>query len=214
MHAAREPLEPLPPTPAEAPDPHAPISLRSPAAAEPTPLDPAIATPHTVAEDEHVIELKEEQLVARKRLVEAGEVVIHTEIDESPARLEVDAFHEEIEVEHVPQGKVVTERVAPWEEDGDLIVPVYEEQLVVVKRLVLKEHVRVRRVRSWERQLFEESVRKERLVVEEPPRSAAVREQYPAAEEPAMQPPYTANTDHDRPEADGFLTHLVRKALQ
>jgi len=212
MNAAREPLEPW--EVASAADPNAPVSVHPVAADEPSRRDPGSAPLRGVAEGEHVIELKEERLVARKRLVEAGDVVIHTEIDESPARLEMDAFHDEIEVEHVPQGKVVTERVPPWEENGDLIVPVYEEQLVVVKRLVLKEHVRVRRVRSWEHQLFEDHVRKERLVVEEPPRSAAVREKYPDIEEPATNPPHAAETNQDRRDEDGFLTHLVRKALQ
>jgi len=214
MNAAREPLEPWPNAPA--PDPTDPVSFRAPDAEARPVVDPATNLPLLREEEEHVIELKEEQLVARKRLVEAGEVVIHTEIDESPARLEVDAFHEEIEVEHVPLGKVVTERVPPWEENGDLIVPVYEEQLVVVKRLVLKEQVRVRRVRSWERQLFEDQVRKERLVVEEPPRVDAVREQYPVTEEPSPRPQPAAETalDQTGPEEGGFLTHLVRKALQ
>jgi uncharacterized protein (TIGR02271 family) len=213
MNAAREPLEPL--VPASPPDPNFPVNLRPLEAEARSPHDPSTASlSRAIAEEEHVIELKEEQLVARKRLVEAGEVVIHTEVDESPARLEVDAFHEEIEIEHVPLGKVVTERMPPWEEDGDLIVPVYEEQLVVVKRLVLKEQVRVRRVRSWERQLFEDSVRKERLVVEEPPRADAVREKYPVPEEPSPTPPHAAETERDQPEEGGFLTHLVRKALQ
>jgi uncharacterized protein (TIGR02271 family) len=180
------------------------------------PLDYPIPEPEAAADAEHVIELKEEQLVARKHLVEAGEVVIHTEVDEVPGRLEVDAFHEEIEIEHVPIGKVVTERVAPWEEEGELIVPVYEEQLVVVKRLVLKEQVRVRRVRAWERQLFEDTVRKERLVVEEPSESHAVRERYPAEHGPDATPAHSARTDHDPASADegGFLGHLMRKALK
>ena len=42
----------------------------------------------------------------------------------------------------------------------------YEEQRYM-KRLVLKEEVRVRRVRAWEHRLFEDTVRRERLVVEE-----------------------------------------------
>jgi len=183
------------------------------------PLDYPTDVEHRSGEDEHIIELKEEQLVARKRLVEAGEVVLHTEIDEVPGRLEVEAFHEEIEVEHVPVGKVVTERLAPWEEDGELVLPVYEEQLVVVKRLVLKEQVHVRRVRATERQLFEDTLRKERLVVEEPATPHAVREQYPAEAdgEPTSMDDRRADahrSDRDRSDEGGLLGHLVRKALQ
>jgi len=212
MNAAREPLEPW--ATGLAADPNLPDRVHPLDPGGRPSFEPAVADPTPVSEGEHVIELKEEQLVARKRLVEAGEVVIHTEVDETPARLEVDAFHEEIEVEHVPVGKVVTERIAPWEEDGDLVVPVYEEQLVVVKRLVLKEQVRIRRVRAWERQLFEDNVRKERLVVEEPPHSEAVREKYPIDEDPGLHSRHDSGTDHDRTDEGGFLSHLVRKALQ
>jgi len=178
------------------------------------PLDYPAGVPRRLDEDEHVIELKEEQLVARKRLVEAGEVVIHTEIDEVPGRLEVEAFHEEIEVEHVPVGKVVTERIAPWEEDGELVVPIYEEQLVVVKRLVLKEQVRVRRVRALETQLFEDTLRKERLVVEEPAEPHAVRERYSAEAADELASIEDRRSDRDQSDEGGLLSHLVRKALQ
>jgi len=178
------------------------------------PLDYQSGGPPRLDEDEHVIELKEEQIVARKRLVEAGEVVLHTEVDEVPGRLEVEAFHEEIEVEHVPIGRIVTERVAPWEEDGELVVPVYEEQLVVVKRLILKEQVRVCRVRAWERQLFEDTLRKERLVVEEPPEQRTVRELYPGEGNEAPTPVDDPRSERNRSDEGGLLGHLVRKALQ
>src|SRR5919199_1443088 len=89
-------------------------------------------------EARRTIELREEQLVAQKELVDLGEVVIRTTVDEVPGRLEVDAFREEAVVEHIPVGQVVTERKDPWEEDGALVIPLYEEQLVVVKRLYLR----------------------------------------------------------------------------
>src|SRR4029450_9720514 len=71
-------------------------------------------------------------------------------------------------IDHDPVGQVVSERDQPWEEDGVLVMPVYEEQLVVTKRLVLKERLRVRRVATTDRQLFEETLRRERLVIEDP----------------------------------------------
>src|SRR4051794_29920509 len=95
--------------------------------------------------DERLIELREEQLVATKQLRDVGEVIVRTEVDSVPARLEVDALREEVEVVHEPVGRTVSEREEPREEDGVLIVPIYEEQLVVSKRLVLRERLRVRR---------------------------------------------------------------------
>ena len=176
-----------------------------------------------VGADDHelveTIELREEQLVARKELRELGDVEVRTEVDDVPGRLEVDAYREEVEIEHEPVGQVVSERGQPWEEDGVLIVPIYEEQLTVTKRLVLRERLRVRRVGVTERQLFEDSLRRERLVVDDPQHTGLVHERYPMGE-PAGERP----TDEDAAEArrddteetpeGGILGHLVRKALE
>ena len=103
---------------------------------------------------------------------------------------------------------VVRERREPWEEDGVLIIPIYEEQLVVTKRLLLRERMRVRRVATTERQLFEDTLRRERLVVEDPAHTGLVREQYPTAESDDEP-----EEEDDRSNEGGLLNQLVRKAL-
>jgi uncharacterized protein (TIGR02271 family) len=156
--------------------------------------------------EERVVELREEQLVANKELRDLGEVVVRTQTDTVPARLEVDAMREEVEVVHEPVGETVSERREPWEEDGVLVMPVYEEQLVVTRRLVLRERLRVRRIRTTERQLFEDTVRRERLVIEDPQQTGRVHEIYPTDE---------TNQDAADQDADGnFLTRLFTKALE
>ncbi len=165
------------------------------------------------------IELREEQLVAHKELRELGEVEVRTEVEDVLGRLEVDAYREEVEIEHEPVGQVVSERGQPWEEDGVLIVPIYEEQLVVSKRLVLRERLRIRRVGTTERQLFEDTLRRERMVVEDPQHTGLVHERYPIGE-PAGEHAASDDTAEggpgqgdEQPEG-GFLGHLVRKALE
>ena len=162
--------------------------------------------------DEQLLELREEELVAHKELRELGEVTVRTQIEEVPGRLEVDAYREEVTVEHEPVGQVVSEREAPWEEDGTLVVPIYEEQLVVTKRLVLRERLRVRRIGTTERQLFEDTLRRERLVVEDPHQTGLVHEQYPPVE--TDTPPAAESTEGEEHQAGGLLEHLVRKALE
>jgi uncharacterized protein (TIGR02271 family) len=125
------------------------------------------------------LRLREEELVARKVMEEAGRVQIRTRTEEFPGRIEVEALREEVEVEHVPVGEVVSERRKPWEEDGVLVVPVYEEQLVVTKRLVMKEHLRIRRFETNERQVFEDVLRRERLVIDDPTGHELVHEKFP-----------------------------------
>jgi uncharacterized protein (TIGR02271 family) len=157
------------------------------------------------------MELREEELIAHTELRHVGDIEVRTEVDDVPGRLEVDAYRQEVVVEHEPVGQMVSERQKPWEEDGVLVIPIYEEQLVVSKRLLLKERVRVRRVGTTERQLFEDTLRRERLVVDDPGHTGLVREQYPT-DEPTAASPGTAAEHAD--SGNGFLEHLARKVLE
>ncbi|MBV9582977.1 MAG: DUF2382 domain-containing protein [Chloroflexi bacterium] len=159
-------------------------------------------------QDTEILELHEEELVAHKETHELGEIQVRTEVESVPGRLEVDALREEVVVEHEPVGEVVSERVPAWEEDGVYVVPVYEERLVVSKRLVLRERIRIRRVGSTERQLFEETLRRERVVVDDPQQTGRVREVYPTDSAADEKP------EEERDTSSGFLTGLVRKALE
>jgi uncharacterized protein (TIGR02271 family) len=164
---------------------------------------------------EETIELREEQLVPHKELRELGAIEINTEIEEVPGRLEVDAYREEVIVEHEPVGQVVSEREEPTESDGVLIVPVYEEQLVVVKRLVLRERMRIRRVGTTERQLFQDTLRRERLLVQDPQRTGLVHERYPSGPSSEEEGRIESDTGDDNEQGEGgFLEHFVRKALE
>src|SRR3984893_13503893 len=156
----------------------------------------------TFADSVHTLELREEQLVVHKELRDLGEIEVRTEIDEVPGRLEVDAYREEVLVEHEAVGQVVTEREKPWEEtDGVLVIPIYEEQLVVTKRLVLRERLRVRRIGTTERQLFQDVLRRERLVVYDPQRTGLLHDQYPISAPDSGQE--LNGSEHAEPES-GF----------
>jgi uncharacterized protein (TIGR02271 family) len=162
--------------------------------------------------DERLIELREEQLVANKEVRQLGEIIVRTELEEVPARLEVEALREEIEVEHEAVGQAVRERESHREQDGVLILPVYEEQLVVSKRLVLRERLHIRRISTSERQLFQDTVRRDRLVVEDPDHTGLVHEVYPEGE--ADSGDTNRETDGSDRTESGFLTRLVSKALE
>jgi stress response protein YsnF len=59
-------------------------------------------------------------------------------------------LRDQLAVEHVPVGRVVAESDMPqMRYEGDtLVVPVFEEVLVVQKQLLLKEEVRITRHRT------------------------------------------------------------------
>ena len=58
---------------------------------------------------------------------------------------EIELQQEEVTVERVPRGVPIDVVPSVREEDGVLIIPVVEEQLVVTKRLILKEEIRITR---------------------------------------------------------------------
>ena len=116
----------------------------------------------------------------------------------------------------MPVGQVVKERVPPWEEDNVLVVPVYEEQLVVVKRLLLREHLRIRRVPAMESQLFEDTVRRERVTIEYPEDTGLVREQFPTVEEGSRRSADGPGGEEEAAEREegGVLEKLGRKLIE
>ncbi len=92
-----------------------------------------------------------EQLAVTRRRVEHGVVRVTAVTREHEQLVDEALTQERIEVERVPVGRTV-DAVPPIREEGDTtVMPVVEEVVVVERRLVLKEEVRIRRVRSTER---------------------------------------------------------------
>ena len=96
-------------------------------------------------EPEETIPIVQETVRVETRPVERDRVVVHKSIQTRDEVVDIPLNSEELEIERVPIGREVD--TAPQiREDGDvLIVPVLEERLVVEKRLILVEEVRVRR---------------------------------------------------------------------
>lgn len=115
------------------------------------------------------IPIVEEQLRIDKREVVTGRVRVRTEVDtiEELARASLDA--ETVEVQRIPVDRIVD--VAPTvRTEGDVtIVPVFEEIMVVEKRLVLKEELHIRRRRTSKDVEVPVTLRKQRAVVERRP---------------------------------------------
>ena len=100
------------------------------------------------AETTETIPLLEERLTVARRVVETGRVRVQFSTTTEDATVREALREDHVEVERVPIGREIA--VAPAireEEDGAvLVVPVLEEVLVVERRLVLKEELRIRRI--------------------------------------------------------------------
>lgn len=120
------------------------------------------------ADTEVVIPLAEERLAIVRRVVETGRVRVHLSTATEDALVQETLRGERMEVERVALGhEVASAPTVREEEDGAvLVVPVLEEILVVERRLVLKEELRIRRIATTE--TVEETIplRRQRASVE------------------------------------------------
>ena len=89
------------------------------------------------------IGLAEEQLEISKRQVERGRIVVRTRVEERDEFAEIELQQQDVTIERVPRGVPIERVPAEREEDGVLIIPVVDEQLVVTTRLILKEEIRI-----------------------------------------------------------------------
>ena len=104
------------------------------------------------ADAEVVVPLVEEHLAIARRLIETGRVRVHISTATEDALVRETLRGERLEVERIALGhEVATAPAVREEEDGAvLVVPVLEEVLVVERRLVLKEELRIRRIATTE----------------------------------------------------------------
>jgi uncharacterized protein (TIGR02271 family) len=115
-------------------------------------------------EDELRVQRSEEELAAGTREREAGQLKVRKRVRTDRETIEVPTRHEEVSVERVPASGEATE--AEIGED-EVVVPVTEEEVVVGKRAVAKEEVRIRKNVVEDTEIVEEDVRREEIEVED-----------------------------------------------
>ena len=113
--------------------------------------------------DRHVVPVLEERLLVGKREVETGRFVIRKRVVEERQAVEQALNKEQVVVERVPVGRLIDAPIAEHHEGDTLIIPVMEEVLVVEKRLMLREEVRVTWKVKQEIQREEVTVRREEV---------------------------------------------------
>jgi uncharacterized protein (TIGR02271 family) len=97
---------------------------------------------------ERTLPVVEEVLEVNRRQVETGAVRVRVSAGETTHPLRLEGWSERVEVERVPVGQPVDARREPWQDGDVLVVPVYEEQVVLQRILVLKEELHLRRRRE------------------------------------------------------------------
>ena len=112
-----------------------------------------------------VLRLHEETAQISKETRESGTVKVSTRTLTRDELVSQDLAHTHVEVTTVPIGRAVDAIPAVREEGDVTIFPVMEEVLVLERRLMLKEEIHVRKVRTVERHQETVTLRYQEAVV-------------------------------------------------
>ena len=110
------------------------------------------------------VQRSEEELRAGVRQREAGSVGVKKSVRTEREEVRVPNKREEVNIERVPM-----DREAPNVELGDeeVVVQVFEEEVVVTKRVVLKEEIRLRKRVVEDEEVVEVDLRKEEVEIDD-----------------------------------------------
>jgi uncharacterized protein (TIGR02271 family) len=122
-------------------------------------------TEGTTRRDEGRLTLSEEELEARKRVREVGDVQLRKEVVTEHRQIDVPVTKEEVHVERVPASASTSAEGDAFEEKT-IRVPVREEEVEVTKRPRVREEVRVSKTQRQHEQRVEGEVRREEARVE------------------------------------------------
>ncbi|MGZ6124061.1 MAG: YsnF/AvaK domain-containing protein [Myxococcales bacterium] len=112
------------------------------------------------------IPVSEEQVRVEKRKRKAGEVRVSKSVVTEEKQVNVPVTREEVRVERVPSGRQASEGDARFARE-DVSVPVMEEEVVVSKRPVVREEVRIHTEAHQEQRPVTASVRREEVEIDE-----------------------------------------------
>jgi uncharacterized protein (TIGR02271 family) len=110
--------------------------------------------------------LVEEQLVVGRKTVSDGQILVSIHTDILTDFADIDLRDDTVAIERVSLNTVVN--AAPQVRiEGDVtVIPILEERLVVERRLVLVEEIRIRRTTAIRTERVEAELRKQSVAVE------------------------------------------------
>ena len=113
--------------------------------------------------DEIRVQRQEEELRAGVREREAGQVNVRKNVRTEREQIAVPKKREEVSVERVPVNDGTPGEIG----EDEVSVPVVEEEVVVDKRAVVKEELRIKKDVVQDEEIVEEEVRKEEIDIDD-----------------------------------------------
>ena len=127
----------------------------------------------------HSLRLWAEEVSFDRETVETGRVRVRVVTREHDETTEIPLTRETVEVERVAIGREVDAMPAPRQEGDTLVMPIVEEVIVTQRKLVLKEELRLTRVRTTEQHRETITLRRQEAIVERLPAEQPPNEQTP-----------------------------------
>jgi uncharacterized protein (TIGR02271 family) len=112
-----------------------------------------------------IIPLYEKSLSVARRKVERGRYRIDVRVVERDQSVEQTLERQDVEVERIAVGRVVGTAPEIRQEGDVMIIPIVEEEVVLVTRLVLREEIRIRKKTTQRTEQFTIKIRSERAEI-------------------------------------------------
>jgi len=148
---------------------HRAYDVESRAASAQTATAASMATPTAAvastrdANDRETLQLREEELQARKTSVETGQVTLGKDVVEQQRTVEVPVTREEVYVDRRPVNRPAADQPIGTGTNQTIDVPVREERVEVEKQPVVYEEVSVGKQQVTQNQRVSDTVRREEL---------------------------------------------------
>lgn len=113
------------------------------------------------------VQRSEEEVEVGVREREAGSVNVRKSVRTDHEEVRVPKRREEVEIERVPAGEGSGETPDAEIGEDEVVVQVFEEEVVVSKRIVLKEEIRLRKRVVEEEEVVEVDLRKEEVEIDD-----------------------------------------------
>lgn len=113
-----------------------------------------------------VVPVIAESVVVQRQVETAGELRVRVKASTVTEQVPLDQVVQHAHVERVAVGRPCAEREPPRYEADVLIIPVYEEVVVVSRQLVLKEELRVSLTQAMSSTVQAVNLRREQAIVE------------------------------------------------
>jgi uncharacterized protein (TIGR02271 family) len=118
------------------------------------------------ASRDEVLPVVEEEVIVRRERRRTGIVAVETGATEAVQHVAVPLIREVVDIQRVPVGREIEAAPGLEEREDRVIIPVVEEEVIVRKRLVLREEIHLIKRRSEEIHEADVPLRKDEVRIE------------------------------------------------